>query len=150
MRHDDHPTHRPTHHPVRRPEAWWNQAPASGPRPDLKIGDAERTAVTEALQRHYSEGRLDEAELEERLDRALAARTEGDLAEIVQDLPGPRPWRPAEDPRDAFHRHPRHRRGSRLVPAVLLLGASHYLHCNRRTPRNVNVRSQLGASDKYA
>lgn len=115
MRHD--------HYPMHRPEAWWNRLPVDAPRPDLRIGDAERTAVTEALQRHYSEGRLDGEELEERLDRALAARTEGDLAEIVRDLPGPRPWRPAADPRSTAHRHPRRRGGSRFLTAVLLLGA---------------------------
>jgi len=102
----------------------WGRPPANRsatPRPDLRIGDAERTAVTEALQRHYAEGRLDGAELEERLERALAARTEGDLAEIVRDLPGPLPWAPAAPHRGRPAR--RRRPGSRLLASVLLLGA---------------------------
>ncbi|GAA0940965.1 DUF1707 domain-containing protein [Actinocorallia libanotica] len=111
------------HHPARH----WASADrldrlvARDARPDLRIGDAERTAVTEALQRHYAEGRLDDAELEERLDRALAARTEGDLAEIVRDLPGPQPWRTASRPASG-HPRPRHR-GSRFMATGLLLAA---------------------------
>lgn len=55
--------------------------------PSLRIGDAERNEVIDALGQHYSAGRLDEAELKERLDRAAAAKTGGDLAGILTDLP---------------------------------------------------------------
>ncbi|WP_106402078.1 DUF1707 SHOCT-like domain-containing protein [Actinocorallia populi] len=111
------------HHPAyqRIAAARLGRLAVNDDRPDLRIGDAERTAVTEALQRHYAEGRLDGAELEERLDRALAARTEADLTEIVHDLPGPRPWRTAPEPRGG-HPRPRHR-GSRFLMTGLLLGA---------------------------
>lgn len=105
----------------RRPRGRFPVNLPTGPRPDLRIGDAERTAVTEALQRHYAEGRLDGAELDERLERALAARTEGDLEAIVRDLPGPRPWASAAPRRDRPAR--RRRPGSRLLTGVLLLGA---------------------------
>ncbi|WP_192809646.1 DUF1707 SHOCT-like domain-containing protein [Actinomadura rudentiformis] len=58
-------------------------------RPDeIRIGDAERDAVTSALHDHFAAGRLDQAELDERLDAALAAKTGGDLRAIVRDLPG--------------------------------------------------------------
>ncbi|MFI0443934.1 DUF1707 domain-containing protein [Actinomadura sp. 6N118] len=58
-------------------------------RPDeIRIGDAERDAVTSALHDHFAAGRLDQAELGERLDAALAAKTGGDLRTIVHDLPG--------------------------------------------------------------
>ena len=87
-------------------------------RPDLRIGDAERNAVAESLQQHYAEGRLDQAELEERLDRALAAKTERDLAEIVHDLPGTPPWRPGPDHR---HAHPQRRRHRPVFLWVALL-----------------------------
>jgi hypothetical protein len=56
---------------------------------DLRIGDAERDAVTEALHEHFAKGRLTREELDERLGSALSARTEGDLREIVRDLPDP-------------------------------------------------------------
>lgn len=55
--------------------------------PSIRIGDAERNEVTDALAQHYSAGRLDQVELDERLGRASAAKTGGDLAGIMADLP---------------------------------------------------------------
>jgi hypothetical protein len=55
---------------------------------DLRIGDAERDAVTAALHDHYAAGRLDREELDERLDATLTSKTHADLKAIVQDLPG--------------------------------------------------------------
>lgn len=60
-------------------------------RPDrlrLRIGDAERDAVTSALHEHFAQGRLDRDELEERLNATLSAKTFGDLEAITADLPG--------------------------------------------------------------
>jgi hypothetical protein len=57
------------------------------PRADLRVGDADRQALIAELQRHYVEGRLTSEELGERVSAALAARTFGDLAELVADLP---------------------------------------------------------------
>lgn len=65
--------------------------PAGDPRPDpgdLRIGDAEREQTMTALREHFALGRLDHAELDERLDRTLAARTVRDLARVTADLPG--------------------------------------------------------------
>ena len=56
---------------------------------DLRVGDAERTRVTEALHDHFAQGRLTRDELEERLDATLAAKTVGDLRRVTRDLPGP-------------------------------------------------------------
>ncbi|MFC6885067.1 MULTISPECIES: DUF1707 SHOCT-like domain-containing protein [Actinomadura] len=56
---------------------------------DIRVGDAERDAVTAALHEHFAAGRLDREELDERLDAALAAKTFGALRAIVDDLPGP-------------------------------------------------------------
>src|SRR4051794_29184071 len=64
-------------------QAW--QAPKS----HMRVGDADRQRVVAELQRHYVEGRLTSDELGERVDRALAARTEGDLAPLLEDLPAP-------------------------------------------------------------
>ncbi|WP_214415410.1 DUF1707 SHOCT-like domain-containing protein [Sphaerisporangium fuscum] len=69
-------------------------------RDDLRIGDAERDEVMNALREHFAQGRLTHDELDERLDAVLAARTAGDLGRVTADLPGPqaRPvdhaWRP--------------------------------------------------------
>ncbi len=53
----------------------------------LRIGDAERDVVAEAVRTAFAEGRLDLAECDARLDRVLAARTLADLAEVTADLP---------------------------------------------------------------
>ena len=53
----------------------------------LRASDAEREAVAERLRRAAVEGRLEPDELEERLHAALRARTHGDLARLVVDLP---------------------------------------------------------------
>src|SRR5262245_33662843 len=62
---------------------------------DLRVGDADRQRVVAELQRHYVEGRLNSDELAERVDTALAARTESDLAALLEDLPGPPQPEPA-------------------------------------------------------
>ncbi|MFI6496560.1 DUF1707 domain-containing protein [Nonomuraea typhae] len=54
---------------------------------DLRIGDAERERTMESLREHFAQGRLTHEELDERLDRTLAARTARDLTEITADLP---------------------------------------------------------------
>lgn len=55
--------------------------------PQQRISDAERDAAAERLSQNYSEGRLDRAEFEERLDRALKARTRADLTGLFAGLP---------------------------------------------------------------
>src|SRR5271169_5647560 len=58
-----------------------------GQDPNLRIGDAERTDVADHLAKHFSDGRLDEAEFADRLDRAMRAKTMPDLTELIADLP---------------------------------------------------------------
>jgi hypothetical protein len=61
----------------------------------IRVGDAERESALSALREHYAHGRLDGAELEERVSAALVARTRGDLASLFVDLPGERrAWPP--------------------------------------------------------
>jgi Domain of unknown function (DUF1707) len=55
--------------------------------PNMRVGDAERNEVAEALSQHFSAGRLDDAELKERLDRAMGAKTWADLSGLLDDLP---------------------------------------------------------------
>jgi Domain of unknown function (DUF1707) len=57
----------------------------------LRVSDAERNAVAERLAAHYSEGRLDQAEFDERVSRAMSAKTRGDLDGLFDDLPDPGP-----------------------------------------------------------
>ena len=62
---------------------------------DVRIGDAEREQVAQRLHVHVGSGRLDLAEFEQRIDAAYRARTRGELAAVVADLPervqAPRP-----------------------------------------------------------
>jgi Flp pilus assembly protein TadB len=54
---------------------------------DLRASDAERAEVADRLSRHYQDGRLDQAEFNERLDRAMNAKTRGDFSGLFYDLP---------------------------------------------------------------
>jgi hypothetical protein len=58
---------------------------------DLRIGDAEREAAVGALGDHLSAGRLTIDEYGDRMARATAARTHGELLQLFADLPAPRP-----------------------------------------------------------
>ncbi|MHB8340204.1 MAG: DUF1707 SHOCT-like domain-containing protein [Mycobacteriales bacterium] len=53
----------------------------------FRASDAERAETAAALERHGAEGRLDPSELTARLDRAAQARTRGELAALLADLP---------------------------------------------------------------
>lgn len=59
--------------------------------PHLRAADTDRAAVAEVLGGHMSAGRLTVAEYDDRLARAYAARTYGELAELTVDLPAPAP-----------------------------------------------------------
>lgn len=53
----------------------------------IRVSDGEREATGHRLQAAVSEGRISIAEFTERMDVAMAARTRGELAEVVGDLP---------------------------------------------------------------
>lgn len=48
-------------------------APRWDVRPDLRVSDAERDAVVTELGEHFQQGRLDQAEFDERMTKALSA-----------------------------------------------------------------------------
>jgi hypothetical protein len=54
---------------------------------DLRIGDAERDATMTQLREHFAAGRLTFDELTERIDLALAAKTQGQIGSLTADLP---------------------------------------------------------------
>jgi hypothetical protein len=58
---------------------------------DMRVGDAEREATAAELREHYASGRLTLEELNERLDKAFAAKTRADLDGLMRDLPSARP-----------------------------------------------------------
>ena len=65
----------------------WTRGSTSSADPNMRISDAERTEVADRLSKHYSDGRLDQAEFNERLDRAMNAKTQADLNGLFADLP---------------------------------------------------------------
>jgi hypothetical protein len=77
----------------------------------LRASDDDRDRLVEQLQRHAVAGRLSMEEYAERVDRVLVARTHGDLAAVVEDLP-------AESTEDAA---PDHREGARQLIVALLV-----------------------------
>ena len=69
----------------------WDIPWGPSPRPDnnanMRVSDAERNEIGEQLSKHYGDGRLDAAEFQERLDRAMSAKTRADLSGLLVDLP---------------------------------------------------------------
>ncbi len=55
--------------------------------PDWRVSDAERAEVTDRLARHFSEGRLDQEEYDQRIEQAMNAKTQSDLHGLCADLP---------------------------------------------------------------
>jgi hypothetical protein len=88
----------------------------------IRVSDAERNSVAEILGQHYADGRLDQAEFDDRIGRTMAAKTRGDLAGLFDDLPenGPSGAGPSgPDDRAVPYRGPRRRGG--IVRALLLV-----------------------------
>ena len=54
----------------------------------IRASDGERDQVVAQLQPHFADGRLTQAEPEERVGAALAARTTDQLHALTADLPG--------------------------------------------------------------
>ncbi len=52
----------------------------------LRVSDAEREAVTDQLAEHFAAGRLDQAEFDDRIGRAMSAKTRADLSGLFADL----------------------------------------------------------------
>lgn len=53
----------------------------------MRLSDADRDAMLDALRRHAAAGRLDVTELERRVAIVLAAATRSDAAAALSDLP---------------------------------------------------------------
>ena len=73
-----------------------NNAPAQHAGLAVRASDAEREQAVALLQRNFADGRLTQAELEERAGAAYAARTRAQLRDLTADLPaaGQQPPRP--------------------------------------------------------
>jgi uncharacterized protein DUF1707/cell wall-active antibiotic response 4TMS protein YvqF len=58
---------------------------------ELRASDADREQALALLTEHCAAGRLTLDELADRIDVVHAARTQAELAEVLRDLPAPRP-----------------------------------------------------------
>jgi hypothetical protein len=68
---------------------------STGISPDWLAGSADRERTVGVLRAGFTEGRLNQDELDDRVARAYAARTYGDLWALTADLPtGPLPYPP--------------------------------------------------------
>jgi hypothetical protein len=82
----------------------------------MRVSDSERERVAQFLREQSLEGRLDHEELEDRLGLAYAAKTVGQLEDLIEDLPHRRvPSRPQHD------RQPVRYKGHPPIPLVVLL-----------------------------
>jgi hypothetical protein len=59
--------------------------------PAVRASDRERDAASHQLQAAFAEGRIDDAEFDDRMRAALTARTRGQLDELLTDLPDSSP-----------------------------------------------------------
>lgn len=60
------------------------------PYSQMRPGHADRDKVIDRLQEAFADGRLADEEYDERLQRALSAKTFGELAALTRDIPGER------------------------------------------------------------
>lgn len=110
-------------------------AAESGQTPAVRASDDERHRVVEQLGDHAAAGRITLAELEERVARAYAAKTRGELAELTTDLPATTASATPARPR---------RKPSRWLLAVL--GGSSW-RGRRRLSGRMNVIAVMGGDD---
>jgi uncharacterized protein len=78
----------------------WVPATARVARRDatVRASDQDRDAVVDRLCAAYADGRLDDADFQQRLDRALRAQHRGELGATLSGLRGPARPRPADRP----------------------------------------------------
>ena len=86
-------------------------------RSELRASHDDRDRVVELLRVSAGDGRLTAEELDERLEQAMTARTYGELARLVADLPAVGSAAGAGEPGDGAagqgrgaHRHPQRAR----------------------------------------
>jgi Domain of unknown function (DUF1707) len=92
----------------------------SGRDLNIRASDEDRERIADRLRQGHAEGRLDLAEFQQRLEHCYAAKTLGELSELVGDLPRQQK-QPERSPLDwlrAWHWGP-----ASLLPLLLVLFA---------------------------
>jgi hypothetical protein len=87
----------------------------------VKASDSDRDAVVSDLSMHFQAGRLTAGEFDERMGRALAARTWGELRELLADLPDAQPG-PRAPATSSLSARPRPSSGRPAPPVAALAG----------------------------
>jgi Domain of unknown function (DUF1707) len=103
----------------------------------MRVSDADRAEIADCLAKHYSHGRLDQAEFEQRLDMAMRATTVADLSALLADLPGDQPGGlpaspPASPPGSLPGSLPGERRSQRRLQQLQVDGERILLNSERR------------------
>lgn len=98
----------------------WFTGPASDQH--MRVSDAERQAVADRLAEHFTSGRLDQAEFDDRVGKAMSAKTRADLNGLFEDLP--ETGAPAAtDPADPTGQPRRRQRHPILLAALIVFVA---------------------------
>jgi hypothetical protein len=84
--------------------------------PNIRASDADRDRIVTALRENLADGRLTTEEFDERLAKALAAKTLGELESLMADLPSTDVSQRADPSLDRAGGNPPSRRG-RSYPA---------------------------------
>jgi uncharacterized protein DUF1707 len=99
----------------------------TGPSSDqhMRVSDAERQAVADRLAEHFSAGRLDQAEFDERVGRAMSAKTRADLNGLFEDLPETGAPAATDPAAGQLRRRPRHPVLLAALIVFVAIAASH-------------------------
>jgi ferric-dicitrate binding protein FerR (iron transport regulator) len=90
----------------------------------MRISDAERTEAADLLSKHYGDGRLDEAEFNQRLDQSMRAKTYADLSGLFDDLPRTEAEAAEPGKAPAPRRHERHGAGGLFFLIAIVVAAA--------------------------
>jgi len=92
-------------------------------RANIRVSDTEREDALGKLGQHMTEGRLDIEEYGERTAKVATAKTRGEVLDLFDDLPDPRPTfgRPAPPPAMAGPRTVSV--GQRVAPVLIPIAA---------------------------
>jgi hypothetical protein len=60
---------------------------AEAPDPQLRASDEQRESAAQDIREHFAAGRLDEDELDQRVQAAYVAKTQQELDKLLADLP---------------------------------------------------------------
>jgi Domain of unknown function (DUF1707) len=90
----------------------------------MRISDAERTEAADLLSKHYGDGRLDEAEFQQRLDQTMRAKTYSDLSGVFDDLPRTEAEATGAPRVPVSPRHEHHRAGGLFLMVALVIAAA--------------------------